>query len=400
MGYSGRTPNYRIPYMFFGDILDPSEEEAIFSTIDNQLYGIARMHSGGNGIIRTGSLTIAPDGAGGYDVMLYDTAGNTAIEAFINQIFVASTNPVVWEGLSNNTTYYLYIRLIEGTEEGGSSRRDKTFVVAATTVADIPGDGVLVATVAVNEPGATVFDTAPAGRIDIPSLIDHMQDYQDPHGLLWQQTDLSVGTLTIAGTSTFNGVTTLSGNVYLGSGMTLDGIDPPTLLPLFSGINADSLHTHDMAALIPLTRQIARSPQYSDTVHSGVFPGSLETMRMGNDNIYRWIGGKNAATKRLTTQQYVPTDMFNVNSLKVKSAVDNPSGEDITVTLIDTHGNLVPLTGGVLANPSFAESVITSSGGQFAPGNCFLVNFDLTALSGLGVYLGDTVLVYNTSGIS
>ena len=100
--YGGRTPIYRIPFMLFGDIIDPSDEERTFRTIDNQIFGAIRAHSGGNGVIRIGDTQLIADaGDGTFTVTLDESTTEPAFEGFVNQIYVASNNAIQWKGLTN-----------------------------------------------------------------------------------------------------------------------------------------------------------------------------------------------------------------------------------------------------------------------------------------------------------
>jgi len=502
--------------MFFGDILDPDEEDRRTRTIDNQLFGAIRAHSGGNGLIRTGDFSVEDAGGGLYNVVLNDPSSEPSLEAFINQIYVASDGAVRWEGLANSTTYFLFARLVE-TAGGVSSRTNKDFLTVASTVNSVPDDGILIASASISEPGSSTFDLNPAGLLIVPDLGAHIADNQDPHGTtLYQETLVTSGldvlntltfqnlhatNLTLSGENTFSGLLevfgnfqvsgelivsgevqfldaflqnativsgtmgflgvasgmdvfgtalfrqdiTMSGNtlvdgrdisadgatldahlidfsnphqvtadqigalsisggfvagdILLSSGVAIDGIDPSDKLPLLlSGINVDNLHTHTFGALIPPTRQIGRAPQYCDTVESGIFPGDMTITTDQGFNVYQWNAGQDDAARRVITQQYVPSDMLRVNTIRITSRVDAIlSGDSITLDLLDTDGNTVPLTGGgPLANLTYTTDTVTASGGQFTAGEFFTLSVEAMSTSGFSAYIADEVIEYTT----
>ena len=515
--YGGRTPHYRIPFMLFGDIIDPDDERRISRTVDNQLYGAIRAHSGGNGIIRIGTTTLVQDaGDGTYTAVLDDSTADPSLEAFINQIYVAQNDAVRWIHLENGTTYYLFARLVETTEV--SSRESAEFSTYASTESTPPGDGVLVMTVTVNEPGASTFDRAPPQQLIVPDLGAHIADNQNPHGESLQQThlvvsgvdileslrlvDLRIDQLTVSGDSTFSGLleifgdlvvlgdiiisgdvefldafintaTVLSGtygylgvtsgmevygpsyfgqdvtmsgfttvdgrdisadgaaldahvadvsnphevtasqigaisisgggpvtgNILLADGVTIDGIDPSADLPiLFSGVNVDYLHTHSPASLVPATRSVGRAPRYCDSVESGIHDGVMGIVVDDSHNAYQWSPEQDSGQRAVVTQQYVPSDMLNINELLLTSRLDTVApGNQLDVVILDTDGNAVSLTGATgIQNAAYTQDTIVASGGQFTPGEFFTIRTELMAISGMSAYLAEQVLIYNT----
>lgn len=515
--YGGKTPHYRIPFLLFGDILDPDDEERICRTIDNQLFGSIRAHSGGNGIIRLGNFqSVAAEGGGTFKATLDELTTEPALEAFINQIYVASNNAVEWTELNNGQTYFLFARLVE--VGSSSSRQNADLVTFASTESTPPGDGVLVMKVTINEPGASTFDLSPPEQLLVPELQAHISDNQDPHSQFLMQTNLvtsglevldkltfdtlQVVNLQISGEALLSGLTEIFGNLvisgetiisgdiqfldafiqdativsgtfgFLGvasgmdvfaaavfrddvtmsgntridgrnvsvdgatldahlvdfdnphqvdaadigalsvsggtllgnldvlSGVAIDGVNVAQLPFLFSGINVDFLHTHAPNALIPLTRQIGRAPRYCDTVESGIHDGELNLIVDLGRNAYQWSPEQNLGIRRLVTQQLVPTDMRDMNSILLTNRVDIvAAGNQLSLEMLDTDNNAVSLTGGgALQNATYTQDTITASGGQFTPGEFFTLSVDLQVNSGVSAYAADEILVYNTSG--
>lgn len=237
MGYGNITPKYNLPSPSLGDTLDGSSELRKVQTIENQLFGAIRMHSGGHGIIRNGQFIVVTGSGGQYSVICFENkaAGKPAIECFMSQIYCYSDSPITWTGLSNNTTYYLYVRLVEAGSDS-SSRLNKQIISDFNTTGIIPSDGLLIAVVNINEPGNSVVIDNPPSKITLPVLGDHMVNNNNPHTpFLWQDDivcsgltvldyiryrSLQVDSLVVSGNGiisgniTVLGSLTISGNIY------------------------------------------------------------------------------------------------------------------------------------------------------------------------------------------
>jgi hypothetical protein len=210
--YSYETPKYFLPAQAVGDIIEGQEEQRQANIIDTQLYGVMRSNNRGHGVIATGTFT------GHFDsdnscVVVSEAKPKYAVEALINQTYVYSINPFQFDGLANNTKYYLYIRLIEQAT-GKSSVELGEFTTYASASAIAPSDGILIATATTTDTTITI-DSNPVEMITIPILSDHVADNTDPHGVMLYQSWLTVvNSLVSSGVAQFNAMTSdiFSGN--------------------------------------------------------------------------------------------------------------------------------------------------------------------------------------------
>jgi len=230
MDYGNETSLYKLRTPALGDYISPSEEFRTTRIIENELYGGIRAHSGGHGIVRSGNWQLVSSGVN-YKAILNEVKaeGKPAIEGFINQIYFYSDESLSWDGLVNGNTYYLYVQLIETVDT--STRLHKKVLTAANTTGLLPADAVLVAVIYVDEPGSTLVDKNPLGRINIPILGDHIADNHDPHGAILNQSfvvcsgvnvqgylyykSLEVDNLLISGNGLISGNLTVLGNFTL-----------------------------------------------------------------------------------------------------------------------------------------------------------------------------------------
>lgn len=503
MAYSGQTPIYQIPYVFLGDLIDPDEERRRVQILDNQIFGAIRAHSGGHGSIREGDYTCTQNSDGTFRVLLIEnkTQGKPAIEAFVNQVYVSSDSTLTWNGLSDNTTYFLYVRLVESTEL--SSLQYGDVIAESSTSATPPGDGLLVAK-AVISGGICTVDSNPPGKQVIPILEDHINDHVNPHGTVWEQTNLIVsgltvlsgmtvvGNITIQGTLNIHGelcvsgtlhalnavvddldikslevisgltvaqltVTSglelwgvtnvhaavivdsgirldgrdvsfdgsrldshiantsnphsvtaaqigalplagghMTGNITMNSGIAIDGVDPSTLTGLFDGGNADDLHTHNLSGVLPPFEIFSHSPQYGDTLESGIPAQVLfNKIRTEGRNAYEILHNATGKAGCLVTRRYLPGDFASWNNitLHLRTDTDATVATGVIVQVYDKNDTLVHDQ--QFAPPStWSTQVITVSGGQFLSGELMTAMVIARLESGIPVLIGDTVYKY------
>jgi len=142
VNYANITERFQLPTPGLGDILNPDDESRFAKIIDNQLFGAIRVHSGGDGILRNGELALLNNSDGTHAVIMFENkaAGKPVLEAFINQIYVFTESSLQWSGLADDTTYFLFIQLIE-TDDNESSLLNKQVVTSFNTTGDVPADG-------------------------------------------------------------------------------------------------------------------------------------------------------------------------------------------------------------------------------------------------------------------
>lgn len=238
MDYGNETSLYKLRTPALGDYISPSEEFRTARIIENELYGGVRAHSGGHGVVRSGNWQLLADDAN-YKAILNEVKaeGKPAVEGFINQIYFFSNESLSWEGLVNGNTYYLCVQLIETVDT--STRLHKKVLPIANNTGLIPDDAVLIAVMYLNEPGSTLVDKNPLGRINIPILGDHIADNKDPHGAILNQSfvvssgvstlgylyyrALEVDNLLISGNGLISGNLTVLGNFTISGDVILFG---------------------------------------------------------------------------------------------------------------------------------------------------------------------------------
>ena len=238
------TPFYKLQSPALGETVSPSMELLDSLTMENQIFGAIRVHSGGDGIIRgcaASTMFLFNPGTGTYTISSIENkaTGIPAIEAFINQVYVYQDNALSWTGLANNTTYYLYIELVENPSTGQSSLVNKQVTTGANTTGIIPSDALLVAIAVINEPGNSFISANPPGRITIPVLGDHIVNNQNPHTPYLYQSNLAVSGLSvlstlqyrqllvdnliISGNALISGTVTVLGPLILSGGLIING---------------------------------------------------------------------------------------------------------------------------------------------------------------------------------
>lgn len=241
MSYAYKTNKYLLESPSFGEIMQTQSEQRNSQIIDNNIFGAARMHSGGHGIIRVGVFTFNNSGgSGNYIASLGESKAlsKPVIEAYIAQVFVYSVNGINWTGLANSTTYYLGVRLVENSTN--SSLQNKEVVSWINTTGDVPSDGLLLASLSIDGAGVGTFNTSPTNQINIPVLGNHINTNTNPHGILLNQTNivtsglnvlglltynnLQINTLTISGNNSFiSGNVTIAGNLIVSGNLTVSG---------------------------------------------------------------------------------------------------------------------------------------------------------------------------------
>lgn len=255
--YGNETSKYTLRTPALGDYISPNEEQRTAQIIENQLYGAIRVHSGGHGIMRSGNWQLVQNGPN-YDAILLEvkSQGKPAIEGFVNQIYFFSNDALTWSGLSNNTTYYLYVQMIE--TDSLSTRFHKKVVTGYNTTGLIPQDALLVAVMYVNEPGSSIVERNPLGRLNIYSLGDHIADNQDPHGPFLNQSFITCSGIDIAGYLKYRSLIVsqeiISGNSVLsGNLQVLGNLNVSGNLLLAGGISYNSLSVQNLTVPTKLT---------------------------------------------------------------------------------------------------------------------------------------------------
>lgn len=175
-GYSNKTKIYEIPSPGTGDFISEASEERAANIIENQLVGAISAHSGGHGILKTGTFATSGD-SGGFTVTLSSSGSTPTIQAFIRFISIRMFNPLQWV-LTGDGLHTLYVKLVESSTQ--SSREYGEVVVGSNTTGTVPDDGLLVATATVSGNSITL-DTQPITLLKIDTIEDHIADNVNPH---------------------------------------------------------------------------------------------------------------------------------------------------------------------------------------------------------------------------
>ena len=195
MPYGFKTPNFNIPVITLGDIVDPAEERLAALTIEQQLSGLIGAHSGGDGIFSVGEIE-ATFIAGASRVSIEPTFKGTSVQSFIRQVFVRSTDTLVFDGIPDSTTVFLIVRLIESTDS--SSRVQGDVVVEFNDSGIIPDDGLLIATATTT--GASIsIDEDPPGRVAVPTVASHAATADNPHENPFHQDQIITSGMSVFG---------------------------------------------------------------------------------------------------------------------------------------------------------------------------------------------------------
>lgn len=238
MAYLFSTPRYHLPILSgiglnipgAPQFVDPQQEQVSAQTIENQLYGMIKMHNGGNGVIIEGDYenlsTTEP---------IVEVVG---IQAFINQIHVYDKNQgFVFSGITPQVYNYLFLELTEQLDTFVpnpsvgqkpdlvlgtlSSRRlgdAKTVVSLSPTIGP---NSILISRVILDYQGygyggygqggyghspssgdffVVDVDLYPPGKIHLTSVLEHAADNTDPHGPILIQDYIQSSGIGVAGT--------------------------------------------------------------------------------------------------------------------------------------------------------------------------------------------------------
>jgi hypothetical protein len=177
MGEYYHSARYRLPVPTEGTTFNEVEEQKLADVLDRHLYRVIQILSPfgeGTGVIKEGDYSgIFSDNNS--IVKLSPTSQNPAILAFIDFKSIYYTSDIVWTELENNSTYYLYLRVVETDTESTAWYGDFE-AVALTTPAD--GSDYLLLAVATTTDNSISVEINPTGkrRIHFPTDYDEDMD--------------------------------------------------------------------------------------------------------------------------------------------------------------------------------------------------------------------------------
>lgn len=254
MSYLASTRIYHLPILSgigldipgAPEFVDPTEEQIYAQTVENQLYGIIKMHNGGNGVIVEGEYENVST-----TIPIVEVTG---LKAFINQIYVEDHNRgFVFSGLTPSVSNYLFLELTETLDTlvnnpdrvnpplvlgNQSSRRFGNAKPVTSTSSDIGPNSILISKVILDYQGygqggygedgyghsessgdffTVDVDLEPPGKIHLTSVLEHAADNTDPHGPIFIVDQLQSSGVGVAGT-------TISQSVHVTDQLNVQGI--------------------------------------------------------------------------------------------------------------------------------------------------------------------------------
>ncbi len=190
----------------------------------------------------------------------------------------------------------------------------------------------------------------------------------------------------------------MTGPITMASGISIDGVDPSVLQPLYDGSNADALHTHTTTSGASYTAYTGASPEFGDAVVSGNSSGTFSSTVNEGYNAYLWeSSGDTPLNRKVVLRTIVPYDHQSWSTFSIWNKVSSVSAH-IDVTMKDTAGADVTLVSGTdIKNTSWTETVMTVSGVDsytWTNGSFYTVMFDIVGAAGVNAYLGDFKSTY------
>ena len=240
--YSGYTPIYDLPFPTDSDIatkkggaVSASETLKHNKIIENQLVGISRTHTPaatGGTVVFQGVYTNKSSHP--LNSLIVSVSGISALK---NNIYMGDVaKEYVWSGLSNTGVNYLWLSVVEqlNTLPGyQSSRQYRDWEARSTNSLDnppnVPEGSVLVATFL---SGVGINDN-PYGITKFIPVVDHVNNNQNPHGLLLNQDQMLISGITVLDSSIWN--SNLSG-AGLNSGLTFYSVQYLNSLTQFGNL--------------------------------------------------------------------------------------------------------------------------------------------------------------------
>lgn len=189
-------------------------------------------------------------------------------------------------------------------------------------------------------------------------------------------------------------------NVRIDSGITVDGVDLSNSQNLYGGNNADSLHGHVLGSLSVGSKPLFFSPEYPNTISSGISTsGILTATRMYDNNYYYWYSYNNisGSVNYLVSRIYLPQDFESLDSVSLSNGIGPNgilSGSNINTYIYDKNNTELLLSPNNLQNTTITTNQLTVSGGQLLPGTNITIVNRMLGHSGVPVLIGDMSLNY------
>lgn len=182
--YKNRTKLLGIPVPGYGDAIWPELELQKYQLIENML--MAGLRGAVNSVFDEGDMAVRQVENGTYRVTLSATGNHSSAEGTVGGAYFKAPTSVVWEGLKDGTTYFLYLK---GSPKTFADQQDVRPVSSPRRLLDKVS--VLVAKVELNG-DSSVVDRSPDGKMHARDFENHVMDWDNPHGMKVSQDELMV----------------------------------------------------------------------------------------------------------------------------------------------------------------------------------------------------------------
>jgi hypothetical protein len=358
-GYGGITPRYQIPYITAGDVVDSASEALAANTIENQLIGLISAHSGGNGVISTGSFN-GIFSAGNSRVIL---SGAPAFSGFISQIYTRSFSSLTWEGLPDSTVAYLYVQLVETDTQSSRVRGD--VITGWNDTGVIPDNAVLVAKATTTGLAITV-DSDPPDRINLYTVATHAANSVNPHGTTLQQDQIVVSGVQVLGDLTAANIQLAGDLIVSGTVVFANGLQSYGDAQFNNGIFVSGLSTFVGDAVFSGSAIFEGKAQFNEIVATSGITNYGTLQQHGNIEmaIGSLVDGRDISTDGVNLDQHIANITGNPHDVTIQqiSGVSIYGGE--TSKLL---GNLPVASGITVDGVDLSETAFLVDGSNADP---------------------------------
>jgi len=179
MKYKQKTRRLGIPVVGYDDCILPEMELKKYQIIESML--LAGLKGAVNAIFNEGDMTVRKGENGKFSVILSATGAHPSATGSSGGAYFEAPSSVVWDGLDDGYSYFLYLKGSQKTFEEPSEVRP---VSSPRRMYD--NTSVLIARVDLK--GETPFlDRYPEGKISARDLAAHVTDTENPHGEILMQ---------------------------------------------------------------------------------------------------------------------------------------------------------------------------------------------------------------------
>lgn len=184
MSYKQATKFYQIPVLGFHDKIIPKVEKTKWQIVENLILAATRGNV--NAIFREGDYRIKTDINGKFCVTLSSTGNEPSLQGSVGGAFFEAPTVITWGDLEVGNVYYLYVK---GSSKTFLDEKNITTVSSVTSL--ISPNVTLVAKVFLQGDTFRV-DQNPPGKVNTKDLVQHVLDWDNPHGLQLVQSEMMI----------------------------------------------------------------------------------------------------------------------------------------------------------------------------------------------------------------